>query len=327
LHSEPVVRFKLVSLDEVHFRPGEVMRLGRHPLMVAFYLVLTLFLVAMNANSTVRDLSPEWRVPVYLFGTALGTGFVIGCLRLAEWRAGRIGRMVTVHGTPVLFGAALFALFGGEALTMATTASPPMGFVQGLLLVLFYWLMAELGMAFVVGYLVPRALDGIRGVRPAPRRPGPLRRRAAPAVALRAATGVAPPAPPPPPAAPVAGGTVTPLPLRGIAAIHAGNRRYLVADIQRIEAEGNYVRIVTPRSRDLHPGPFSRIVAQMPPAAGQVISRSCWIAADAVVSHRRIGRDLLVRLADGTELRVASTRRAAVMDWLQAIGARQAPTG
>ena len=149
LGKDPVVRFRLVSLDEVNFRTGELMRVARHPAMLVFYLVFALLLVVINANGTVRDLPLEWRAPVYLLGAALGIGFVIGCLRLAEWRARGLGRPVTVHGTPVFFGAALVAVFAGEALSMAATETQPMGFVQGLLLVIFYHLLAERSVAFI----------------------------------------------------------------------------------------------------------------------------------------------------------------------------------
>ena len=325
---DPVVRFRLVSLDEVHFRPGEVMRVGRHPMMMVFYLAFALLLVFINANGTVRDLPLEWRAPVYLLGAALGIGFVIGCLRLAEWRALGLGRLVTVHGTPVFFGASLVALFTGEALSMAATETQPMGFVQGLLLVVFYYLLAELTVAFIVGYIVPRALGDIRGQRTAPRQSrrkqrirGPARMPVPAPVAL-------------PVAAPVAanmhhpqGGNVMRLPLRAPGSIQAGNRRYLVAEVERIEAEGNYVRIVTARSRDLQPGPFSQVLSQMPALAGQIISRSCWVATDAVLSHRRRGRELFLMMRDGTELRVATTRRDSVMAWLRQVELRQAPAG
>lgn len=323
LGKDPVVRFRLVSLDEVNFRTGELMRVARHPAMLVFYLVFALLLVVINANGTVRDLPLEWRAPVYLLGAALGIGFVIGCLRLAEWRARGLGRLVTVHGTPVFFGAALVAVFAGEALSMAATETQPMGFVQGLLLVIFYHLLAELSVAFIAGYIVPRALGEIRGERPAPRRARRKPRLPAPVAVPKAVPQQIAPADPVPTAN---AGNVTRLPLRA-GSIQAGNRRYLVAEVERVEAEGNYVRIVTARSRELQPGPFSQVVAQMPPMAGQVVSRSCWVATDAVLSHRRRGRDLYLLMRDGTELRVATTRRDAVMAWLRQVELRQAPAG
>lgn len=303
------VRLRLISLDQMDFGPGEVMKLARHRLMLALYLAVTLLLILVNANGTARELPLELRAPVYFLGTALSVGFVIGCLRLAERTAQR-GRGVVVHGTPVLFVAAIIGLYAGETLSMATTQADPLGFVEGLLLVMFYYVLAEIVVAFALGYIVPRVMAEIRGQTPPARVP-------AATAPQRAAPANLPDMP--------SGGSVTVLPRRSLDTIRVGNTRFMLADIQIVEAEGNYVRIVTPRGRHLLPGPFSQVVAQLPETAGHVISRSCWIASGMVIAHRRAGRDLFVLLPDGKELRVAASRRDQVMAWLRQTGVRQAP--
>jgi 4-amino-4-deoxy-L-arabinose transferase-like glycosyltransferase len=273
--------------------------------MLAMYLGLSLILVLVNANGTARELPLELRAPVYFLGTALSVAFVILCLRLAERKARR-GRGVVLHGTPVLFAASILGLYAGETLSMITTASEPLGFVEGLLLSFFYYVVAEIVVALSVAYLVPRAMAEIRGGAPAVTAPAPRPAQAAANL----------------PDVP-AGGTVTVLHRRGIETVRVGNTRFLVPDIQLIEAEGNYVRVVTQRGRDLLPGPFSQVIAQMPETAGQVISRSCWVASGMVIAHRRAGRDLFLLLTDGKELRVAAGRREQVMAWLRQRGVIQ----
>lgn len=292
------------------------MKVARHRLMLALYLAVTGFLIVLNANGTARELPLELQGPVYFLGTALSVGFVIGCLLLAERKARR-GRGVVVHGAPVFFGASVVGLYAGETLSMATTQTDPMGFVEGLLLVMFYYVLTEVIMAFVLGFVVPRVLAEIRG-QPLPARAFRIAPPPAGDAAERAAAAANLPDMP-------SGGPVTVLPRRNPGAVRVGNTRFALADIQLVEAEGNYVRIVTQRGRDLLPGPFSQVVAQLPDTAGLVVSRSCWVAAGMVVAHRRAGRDLFLMLSDGRELRVAGSRRQQVMAWLCRTGLHQAP--
>lgn len=308
--SSGVVRFKLVTMGEIHLRPGEILQLARHRLMLLFYMALVLMLILTNANGTARELPLELRGPVYILGAVVGVGLVLAALRMAELAAAR-GRTVQVSASPLFFLAGMFGLYSGEALSMLVVDSQPMGFVQGLLLVLFYYVLIEIAGGLAVHYIFPRALAEIRGQRPPPVPMPPLVTEVPanlPALPVRSEGSV--------------------VPLRPVEVLRIGNRRFAPADILRIEAEGNYVRIVTARERPLMPGPFSSVVARMPDALGIQIGRSDWVAASAVLGRRRDGRDLFLLLSDGSELRVSASRREAVKAWISELeAARTTATG
>lgn len=299
-----VVRFKLVTMGEIHLRPGEILQLARHRLMLLFYLALVVLLILTNANGTARELPLELRGPVYILGAVVGVALVLAALRGAELAAAR-GRTVKVAASPLFFLAGLFGLYSGEALSMLVVDAQPMGFVQGLLLVLFYYVLIEIAGGLAVHYIFPRALAEIRGQMPPPVPMPPL-----------------PKAPANLPTLP-AGAEGSVVSLRQAEVLRIGNRRFAPEDILRIEAEGNYVRIVTARERPLMPGPFSAIVARMPEDLGIQVGRSDWVASIMVLGRRREGRDLFLLLSDGSELRVSASRREAVKAWLAALEAER----
>lgn len=303
-----VVRFRLISMEEIHLRPGEILQIARHRLMLLFYLALVLFLIVANANGTAREVPIELRGPVYILGAVVGVTLVLTALRIAELAAAR-GRTVRVSASPLFFLAGMLGLYCGEALSILVVDSQPMGFVQGLLLVLFYYVMIEIAGGLAVHYIFPRALAEIRG-------------QAAPPVPMPDLAPTAPANLPTLPTLPTVQNTSV-VPLRPVDTIRIGNRRFLPTDIQRIEAEGNYVRIVTAKDRPLLPGPFSSVVARMPEALGRQVGRSHWVAAATVLGRRREGRDLYLLLSDGSDLRVSASRRDAVKAWLAELEAAQ----
>lgn len=310
------VKFKLVSLDEVELRPGETLQLARHRLVMLVYLVLVVVLVVLNINGTTRELPLELRAPVYIVGACVGTLVIVAALMLGESGA-RKGRDVAIPASPVFFICALSALTSGEGLSMLVVAGPPMSFVQGLLLVVFYYILTEIVVGLTVHYIFPVALAEIRGQAQADAMstellPTPT---ALPPLAGMAKAGNG--------AQIGADGGATVVPLRRAVMVRIGNRYFDAAYIIRIKAEGNYVRVVTQNERQLLPGPFSAVVAQMPPASGRQISRSGWVATTAVVHRSRIGRDLFLHLTDGEEVRVAAGRQDQLRDWID--GFREAP--
>lgn len=297
------IRFRMLTLDEVHFRRGEVLKVAFHPLMLLFYAAFVALISLLDTNDTWGIVPERYDAVVYAAGTLAGAAFIILFLRLAEQK-GRRGRTVTVRGTPVFLAAALVGLLTSEMVVFAMMGSSEMRLLHAVILVLFYYGLIELTMAFATAYIMPRALRQIRA-----RAPATDEAAARTDTRTRPANLTVVPA----------GRRVAVLPTRPATSVHVGTARYRVAEVRRVEAEGNYVRVVTAGTRKLLPGPFSRVVAQLPETAGQLVSRSCWVAEGAIVAHRREGRDLFLHLEDGAEVRVAAARRETITDWIRVI--------
>lgn len=308
-----VIRFRLITLDEITFRQGEVTKVAFHPVMLLFYAGLVCFLILLDANGTRERISGASHILAYVAGAASALAFIVLGLKFGEAKAKATGQDVLVNGSLTCFGGALVAMLVGEAVATAIAPKPMLNFIEGIVLAVFYYGLIELVMVFLTAYILPRVQAAVRAGT-----------NAAPVATIN------PPAPLPAnltamPRRPVTPDPVAAVPptLRSMDAVRVGSARFAPADIRRVEAEGNYVRIVTPTARVMLPGPFSQVVEQLPDAAGQVVNRSCWIAAGAIVAHRRERRDLFVLLDDGTEVKVAATRRDAVMAWLRGIGQMQ----
>lgn len=97
--------------------------------------------------------------------------------------------------------------------------------------------------------------------------------------------------------------------------------RVRLADLWRVAAEGNYIRVITSGSQHFLPGPFGPVTDALPDALGIRVSRSDWVARVAISKTHREGRDLSLELTDGSIVRVAQTKRRAVLDWIN--GAEQ----
>lgn len=98
-------------------------------------------------------------------------------------------------------------------------------------------------------------------------------------------------------------------------------------DLQRISAEGNYIRVMTAGGAHFLPGPYGPVIDSLPPNLGLQLSRSEWVGAVAVAGLRKDGRDLLVELVDGATVRVAQSRKKVVTEWMQARGQGSAEDG
>lgn len=59
----------------------------------------------------------------------------------------------------------------------------------------------------------------------------------------------------------------------GTGQLVAGNRRYALDRLLRLQAEGNYVRVVTEAGEDLVSGPLSELVAGLPDGLGALVHR------------------------------------------------------
>jgi hypothetical protein len=97
-------------------------------------------------------------------------------------------------------------------------------------------------------------------------------------------------------------------------------QEFFPQDIQRISAEGNYIRVVTFGGSHFLPGPYGPVIDSLPPKLGLQLSRSEWVGAVAVAGLRKDGRELLVELVDGATVRVAQSRKKVVTEWMRARG-------
>lgn len=109
------------------------------------------------------------------------------------------------------------------------------------------------------------------------------------------------------------------------ARLRAGGHDIPVQTVLHLEAQGNYVGIVTDTHSYDVPGPFSALLVQLPDGLGLRVHRSHWVARRAVLAHRRKGRELVLDLTSGGEAKVALPRQAEVIDWLIATAPKAAP--
>lgn len=102
--------------------------------------------------------------------------------------------------------------------------------------------------------------------------------------------------------------------------IEAGSVRVPVAQVQRLEANGNYVLVVTAKGRHLVPGPFGDVAAVMPDRLGRRVHRSHWVSWSAARRLVKAGRDMWIIASGDAVVPVASSMQGAVQDWLSAYG-------
>lgn len=112
---------------------------------------------------------------------------------------------------------------------------------------------------------------------------------------------------------------VVPQPVTPALGLEIGGQMFAVAGLRRIEAEGNYLTVVTEAGRRMVPGPFGKVVEALPDTLGMRVGRSDWVASAAVAGLRPDGRDLLVLVTGGDEVRVAQSRRKAVEGWARGL--------
>lgn len=130
------------------------------------------------------------------------------------------------------------------------------------------------------------------------------------------ARGPAPPAAAAPDAAAPAAPAVAAAP--GRLAARAGLAD--LASVDAVVAEDHYLRLhLADGRRPLLLHRFGDALAELAGADGEQVHRGAWVAARAVAGARRDGRRWVLRMADGSEFRVADSRVAAVRarGWLR----------
>jgi hypothetical protein len=187
------------------------------------------------------------------------------------------GKRLVLHSTLFSFVAAGLSTLSSEVLV----ESPPKDTVPGVLHFLIIWgsihVIMEIATHFVILKIMPRVLLDMRGDR---------------------ADGF---------------GLYVPPSER----IDIKGQEFFPQDIQRISAEGNFIRVVTLEGAHFLPGPYGPVIDTLPPKLGLQLSRSDWVGAVAIAGLRKEGRDLLVVLVDGATVRVAQSRKKVVTEWMQ----------
>lgn len=296
----------------------------RHRYVLAHYMALSLAALISVYALGLTDVRLGVSYPAILVGlvAALMAGWAYLAAALAVMallRGTSARRRVTIWLEPALLVAAVAAV---QTLGLSLTAMAdlegwsPRGFLA---MTAFCFVGFGLAVAYLLERAIPRSVVRLRmdRVRAAP---GPE------------AVGVAVPAADPP------GGTEG----IGESAVQAGATEEaatereaeegpadagIFASVLRLEANRNYVTVVTERGRTMVPGPFSDVVARMPKGAGRQVHRSHWVARRAVVGDQRVGRDFLLKTADGETVPVSPAKVLQVRAWLDQGRATPMDTG
>lgn len=77
----------------------------------------------------------------------------------------------------------------------------------------------------------------------------------------------------------------------------------------RLAAQDHYVEVVTDRGQFLVAMRLRDAIAEAAPVAGAQVHRSHWVAKDAVIGRRTVGRILHLQLADGSTVPIGRTFR------------------
>lgn len=102
-------------------------------------------------------------------------------------------------------------------------------------------------------------------------------------------------------------------------AVTIGGVKVPIAELLMVEAQGNYVEVVTLTGRHRVAGPLSDRLAELPAGLGRLVHRSVWLREAAVTGFHRTGRDLVIHLADGQSVTAAQSRRAELLPWLESL--------
>jgi hypothetical protein len=292
--STGLLRLRLFSQDELILRPGEVGLVLRQRVMMVFYLVGVALLIWLNWDDRTGDMPLELHAAAQVAGVVLGGLVPVLGFLIADRRARR-GTDVVLPASRLFLAAAALGFAGYNLLAVPLGITEQPSLAHAVVDIAFNYVLAEILGGVAVHFIVPAALAELRG-------PG------------EAAAAEPPPAEPPATAEDVA--AVTPLPLRA-PVVRVANRVFAPEDIVLLQADGPHVVLTLRRGQQTLPGPFSAVVAQMPAGLGQQVSRSEWVATVAVEAVCRDGRDVVLRLSDGQEIRIASTRQAKLQGWLE----------
>lgn len=310
------LRLRLFSHDEIVLMPGEVAQVLRHRLMMAFYLGGILALIWLNWDKRVPGLSMELHAPPQIFAVLMGGLVPVLGLLWADRRARRGGEVV-VSASRLFLCAAVLGFAGYNVLAVPLGVAPAPSLQEAVLDIAFNYVLAEIIGGLAVHFIAPPLLTELRRFAPATVAPSSV--ALSPAVPLPASLSAAVLSE----QWPAASGVALPAAVPKRAQVRVANRLFDADDILLVQAERTHVILTTPRAKQILPGPFSGVVAQLPPDLGQQVSRADWVATAAVKAIRREGRDMVILCRDGQTLRVAASRQVKLRDWFEQVSADQ----
>lgn len=288
---------RLVGGSVVFSAGDDLGRIFRHRYVLMHYLGLSvpIVLVFLIFNPTGALFTP------YLPSTGLGIASMMATVSAYVWVLRRLLRRLSLPSwVPLTPGFVLGA-------TVMVIAVQSTGYQMGMLaewsrdrsviLVLIFTLYLELVAGLVLRGPVPRAVAKLAAERKA----------ATAAQMLPVSLGVEKAAPDLPPG--------------------DGDEAAALGDLLRLEAQGNYVLVVTAGGRHVLPGPFAARLARLQDQPGEQVHRSHWVAQRAVVAVHRSGRRTVIETVDGAEIQVAGARAAEIRVWAEAAARGQHPQG
>lgn len=289
----PTLAIRVLWTDPVDYPSSGVVKIVVHPYFLMFQGLVFVAITLSNNDPQLMHVPFAYRGLVYLLGVLATCGIVFGWI---AWRAASItsGREV-LNLSPVLFLANAIVIPITDLIekrVFLNTDVAPLGVI---VLVLFYTAMAQIGTALLLAFFGEQMS---RDLTPPPQ--AAEARPASPALTEAPATPAEPA--PLPPAGPSVGGVPVDL-----------------STLVSLQAQGNYVEVVTLTDRHRVAGPLSARIAELPVGLGRLVHRSVWVRAGAVKGFHREGRDLIVTLAGGHRVTTAQSRRDEVLPWLQSL--------
>ncbi len=266
----------MVNGETVRLRRFETFRLMQHRYMVSLYILIWVGLTLVDPSGQTLSTPFDQRLSQYGAGVIVVVATLNAIYTGSELLFGGRGRVVTLSHPPVVLVVSILGLAASEAVAFYLSGDARITVKIFAVLTVFYFVIIEILLQLVVWLLLPRMLASIRHE-----------------------------APPPSPSADVA-----------LNPVRAGGAKLIPDAILHMEAQGNYVTVVTDARSYEVPGPFAALLDQVPDGLGLRIHRSHWVARRAVLGHRRKGREMVLDLTYGGVATVALPRQAEVVDWL-----------
>lgn len=301
---QPILTVQLLTLGRLNIVPGEISRVFFHRHLLSLYLVLMFVLIGLDTNGAARSLPIEQRGAIYVAAMSSFLAIFVACL-LAGAKLVERGHKVRLHMSPILLLATVCSVTVGELVLRLAMTSLNDSAMRLILLGVFHYMFSELAIAIASHTLLPLVIGEVRGL--------PIRTLAEtdPALWTTVTTKSAKVTPPPP--------------VDGFLVVEG--RSIPFGALLHLQADGNYVHIRSRDKQEIVPGPLSELVSQLPETLGRQVHRSHWVATMALSNWHADGREITLRLRNGTTVPVAITRRHEVRAWLESIGLpRQEPT-
>jgi DNA-binding LytR/AlgR family response regulator len=278
----PCIEVDLFSGDKVVLGPLETPRFLLHRYMLINYVLVAFCLTIIDTRSGLPSNGLQDQALLVTIAMAGAIALLLLVAVLLDMIARRRKRVLQIAASPVLAVAAVIGVLTGDIAEYAIVGYRT-SLARSAVLMVFYYVVIEMLAHLFLLRTLPRVLRDLRS--------------------RGAAKGTLPVAPP------------------RIAAdvpdvVDIGGQKIPTKDLVRITAEGNYLRVQTVQSRLFLPGPFGRVVDQLPEQLGVRVSRSDWVALREVHALRRDEGSIFLDLKDGASVKVANTRQKLVTSLL-----------